>query len=71
MSAEKKHDKTRNPEPPRRNSRAGVVWLLVMIMLGVMLILTVPALIRKKLSRVQGILLLGIYAAFCTLRFVM
>jgi len=40
-------------------------------MLGVMLILTVPALIRKKLSRVQGILLLGIYAAFCTLQFVM
>jgi len=41
------------------------------VMLGVMLILTVPALIRKKLSRVQGILLLGIYAAFCTLQFVM
>ena len=41
------------------------------VMLGVMLILTVPALIRGKLSRVQGILLLGIYAAFCTLQFVM
>ena len=41
------------------------------IMLGVMLILTVPALIRQKLSRVQGIVLLCIYAAFCTVQFVM
>ncbi len=40
------------------------------VMLGVMLILTVPALIRQKLSRVQGILLLGIYASFCVLQFV-
>ena len=41
------------------------------VMLGVMLILTVPALIRQKLSRVQGIALLCIYAAFCTVQFVM
>ena len=41
------------------------------VMLGVMLILTVPAIIRKKLSRVQGILLLAIYAAYCTIQFVM
>ncbi|MBO5939550.1 MAG: calcium/sodium antiporter [Clostridia bacterium] len=41
------------------------------VMLGVMLLMTVPALIRQKLSRVQGILLLGIYAAFCTLQFVL
>lgn len=34
------------------------------IMLGVMAILTVPTLIRGKLSRVQGIALLAIYAAF-------
>ena len=40
------------------------------VMLGVMLILTLPALIRKKLSRVQGILLLCIYAAFCVFQFV-
>lgn len=40
------------------------------VMLGVMLLLTVPALIRGKLSRVQGILLLCVYAAFCTLQFV-
>lgn len=41
------------------------------VMLCVMLILTVPTLIRQKLSRVQGISLLCIYAAFCTLQFVM
>lgn len=41
------------------------------VMLAVMLILTVPTLIRKKLSRWQGILLLGIYAAYTTLLFVL
>lgn len=39
------------------------------IMLGVMLILTVPTLIKEKLSRWQGILLLLIYASFCVLQF--
>ena len=39
------------------------------VMAAVMLILTVPALIRGKLSRWQGILLLGIYAAFCVFQF--
>ncbi len=39
------------------------------LMLVVMLLLTVPALARKKLSRWQGIALLAIYAAFCTLQF--
>ena len=41
------------------------------VMLGVMLLMTLPALIRGKLSRVQGILLLCVYAAFCTIQFVM
>ena len=41
------------------------------VMFSVMLIMTVPTLIRGKLSRVQGIALLCIYAAFCTLQFVM
>lgn len=41
------------------------------VMLVVMLLLTVPALVSKKLSRAQGILLLAIYAAFCTIQFVM
>jgi cation:H+ antiporter len=39
------------------------------VMGAVMLILTVPALIRGKLSRWQGILLLCIYAAFCVFQF--
>ncbi len=41
------------------------------VMFLVMLLLTVPALVRGKLSRVQGILLLCIYAAFCTIQFIM
>ena len=40
------------------------------VMIGVMLLLTVPTLIRGKLSRAQGIILLAIYAAFCTIQFV-
>lgn len=40
------------------------------VMLLVMVILTVPTLIRQKLSRWQGILLLGIYAAFCAVQFI-
>ena len=39
------------------------------VMLIVMTILTVPTLIKEKLSRWQGILLLCIYAAFCVLQF--
>ena len=41
------------------------------VMLLVMMLMTLPALIRQKLSRVQGIALLCIYAAFCTVQFVM
>lgn len=39
------------------------------VMLLVMLILTVPALLKGRLSRPQGILLLVIYAAFCAVQF--
>ena len=39
------------------------------VMLTVMLLLTIPALIRKKLDRWQGILLLSIYGAFCLFQF--
>ena len=39
------------------------------VMMLVMLILTIPTLIRGKLSRVQGIILLLIYAAFCVFQF--
>ena len=41
------------------------------VMFLVMLILTVPALAKGKLSRWQGILLLCIYAAFCIIQFTM
>ncbi len=40
------------------------------LMLVVMLLLTVPALMKKKLGRWQGITLLCIYAAFCLCQFV-
>ena len=40
------------------------------LMLAVMLLLTVPALVGKKLRRSQGIALLVIYAAFCLFQFV-
>jgi len=39
------------------------------VMFLVMLLLTVPALARGKLSRWQGILLLAIYAGFCAIQF--
>ncbi len=39
------------------------------VMLTVMLLMTVPALLRKKLGRWQGLLLLGIYVAFCVCQF--
>ena len=42
----------------------------VPVALGVMAILTVPTLIRGKLTRFQGILLLAVYAAFCVYQFV-
>lgn len=41
------------------------------VMLLVSAIMIVPALIRGKMSRIQGILMLAIYAAFCTLQFVL
>lgn len=40
------------------------------VMFAVMLILTVPTLIRQKLSRWQGVAMLLIYAAFITFQFV-
>ena len=43
--------------------------LEIPLMIVVMLILTLPALLKGKLSRAQGILLLAIYAAFCAVQF--
>ena len=41
------------------------------VMLGVMCLMTIPALLSKKLGRWQGIALLAIYAAFCVCQFVL
>ena len=46
------------------------LMLDIPLMVTVMLLLTVPALLRKKMSRWQGIALLVIYAAFCAVQFV-
>ena len=43
--------------------------LEIPLMFAVMLILCIPTLIRGKLSRVQGIALLALYAAFCVSQF--
>ena len=43
--------------------------LEIPVMFGVMLLLTLPGLVRGKLSRVQGVALLCIYAAFCAIQF--
>lgn len=45
--------------------------LEIPVMLGVMALMVLPALIRKKLSRWQGIVLLGIYAAFAVCQFIL
>ena len=45
--------------------------LEIPVMLLVMSILTIPSLIRGKLTRGQGILLLAIYAVFCAIQFTM
>jgi cation:H+ antiporter len=45
--------------------------LEIPLMLFVMAFMTVPALIRGRLSRAQGIILLCIYAAFCVIQFIM
>ena len=39
------------------------------VMFAVMALMTIPALIRGKLARWQGITLIGIYAAFCVFQF--
>ena len=39
------------------------------VMLGVMVLMILPAMLRKKLGRWQGLVLLGIYVAFCVCQF--
>ena len=41
------------------------------VMLFVMILMIIPALLRKKLGRWQGIALLGIYIAFCVCQFML
>lgn len=57
---------------PQTSEIAGFNASLVLdisLMLGVMCLLTLPTLVRGKLSRGQGIILLIIYAAFCVGQF--
>jgi cation:H+ antiporter len=57
---------------PQNATIAGYNASLVLdlpVMFLVMLLLTVPALARGKLTRVQGVLLLAIYFAFCAVQF--
>lgn len=59
---------------PESSKIAGInasFLLDIPVMFAVMLILTIPALIKGKLYRAQGISLLLIYAAFCALQFIM
>ncbi len=61
-------------EVPAEKLLAGMNASLVLdipLMFGVMALMTVPALLTKKLGRWQGIVLLCIYAAFCLFQFAM
>lgn len=58
---------------PNNTQIAGINSSLLIdipVMLFVMAFLTLPALKREKLSRVQGIVLIAVYIAFCVLQFV-
>ncbi len=58
---------------PQDSMLFGKITSLVLdipVMFAVMLLLTLPALIKGKLSRAQGIILLLIYASFCTIQFI-
>ncbi len=59
------------PSAPVLFGHPASLVLDIPVMLTVMLILTVPTLIRGKLSRWQGITLLAIYAAFCVTQFIL
>ena len=59
---------------PQGNTLFGINSSLVLdipLMLGVMSLMCIPAMLRKKLGRWQGIALLCIYAAFCVCQFAM
>ena len=57
---------------PNNNQVMGINSSLIVdipVMFFVMAFMTIPALIRGKISRIQGIVLLGVYAAFCAFQF--
>ena len=59
---------------PQSSTLFGINSSLVLeipVMLAVIMIMTLPALKRGRLSRAQGIILLCIYAAFCAIQFTM
>ena len=59
---------------PQNSTLFGINSSLVLdlpIMLLVMIIMTLPALIKGRMNRAQGIILLAIYAAFCAIQFAM
>ena len=58
---------------PSNTEIAGINTSLLIdipVMFAVMALLTLPALLRGKLSRAQGVILLAVYAAFCVFQFV-
>ena len=46
-----------------------VMYLIMFAPIAVMVLLTAPALVKGKLSRVRGVALLVIYAVFCGIQF--
>ena len=59
---------------PEGSTIAGMNASLVLdipVMFFVMLLMTLPALLKGRLYRVQGIILLIVYAAFCAIQFMM
>ena len=59
---------------PQSSTLFGINSSLVLdlpVMLLVMVIMTLPALIKGRMNRAQGVILLAIYAAFCAIQFTM
>ena len=59
---------------PQSSTLFGINSSLVLdlpVMLLVMILMTLPALIKGRMNRAQGVILLAIYAAFCAIQFAM
>ncbi len=59
---------------PQSSTLSGINSSLVLdlpVMLLVMILMTLPALIKGRMNRAQGVILLAIYAAFCAIQFAM